>query len=78
MTDKTTTNLTGVVEKIIKPLDPGQPERAKIAAEQADHVYREIRIDNNIIDAAGHAVRLKPGTEVEITIKADPEHTAKP
>jgi uncharacterized cupredoxin-like copper-binding protein len=78
MTEKPTTNLTGVVEKIIKPFIPSQPEKAQIAVEQADHLYREIRIDNNLIDAEGHAVRLKPGAEVEITIKAHSEHTAKP
>jgi uncharacterized cupredoxin-like copper-binding protein len=78
MTEKPITNLTGVVERIIKPLIPSQPEKAQIAVEQADHLYREIRIDNNMIDAEGHNVRLKPGAEVEITIKADPEHTAKP
>jgi uncharacterized cupredoxin-like copper-binding protein len=71
MTEKSSTNLTGVVEKIIKPIMPNEPEKAQIAVEQADHLYREIRIDNNMIDSDGHAVRLKPGAEVEVVITAD-------
>jgi uncharacterized cupredoxin-like copper-binding protein len=78
MTEKPSANLTGVVEKIIKPILPDEPEKAQIAVEQADHLYREIRIDNNLIDADGDAVRLKPGAEVEVVITAEPQHTAKP
>jgi hypothetical protein len=77
MTEKPSTNLTGVVERIIKPLLPDEPEKAQIAVQQADHLYREIRIDNSLIDADGEAVRLKQGAEVEVVIKADPEDTAK-
>jgi hypothetical protein len=77
VTEKPSVNLTGVVEKIIKPILPNEPEKAQIAVEQADHLYREIRIDNNLIDADGDAVRLKPGAEVEVAITADPKHTAK-
>jgi hypothetical protein len=78
MTEKPSAKLTGVVEKILKPIHPDGPEKAEIVVEQADHLYREIRIDNNLIDAEGHAVRLKPGAEVDVTISAHPEHTAKP
>ena len=77
MTEKASTNLTGVVERIIKPRLPDEPEKAQIAVQQADHLYREIRIDNNLTGADGEAVRLKPGAEVEVVIKADPEDTAK-
>jgi hypothetical protein len=78
MSEKSKANLHGVVEKIIKPIVPSVPEKAQIVVDHADLLYREIRIDNNLIDAEGHAVRLKPGAEVEIVIKADTEHTAKP
>jgi uncharacterized protein YfaS (alpha-2-macroglobulin family) len=77
MTEKASTNLTGVVERIIKPLLPDEPEKAQIAVQQADHLYREIRIDNSLTDADGEAVRLKQGAEVEVVIKADPEDTSK-
>jgi hypothetical protein len=78
MTEKPSANLTGIVEKIIKPIVPNDPEKAQIVVEQADHLYREIRIDNNLIDGDGEAVRLKQGAEVEVIVKADPDHTAKP
>jgi hypothetical protein len=77
MTEKPSVNLTGVVERIIKPILPNEPEKAQIAVEKADNLYREIRIDNNFTDADGEAVRLKQGAEVEVVIKADPEDTAK-
>jgi hypothetical protein len=78
MTEKPSANLTGVVEKIIKPIVPNDPEKAQIVVEQADHLYREIRIDNTLIDGDGEAVRLKQGAEVEVIVKADPYHTFKP
>jgi hypothetical protein len=77
MTEKPSVNLTGVVERIIKPILPNESEKAQIAVEKADNLYREIRIDNNFTDADGEAVRVKQGAEVEVVIKADPEDTAK-
>ena len=38
--------LQGTVQKIIKPLDPSQAEKAQIDIQGADDLYREIRIDN--------------------------------
>ena len=77
MTEKPSVNLRGVVERIIKPILPNESEKAQIAVEKADNLYREIRIDNNFTDADGEAVRLKQGAEVEVVIRADPEDTAK-
>ncbi len=51
MTEKPSTNLSGTVEKIIKPISPKEPEKAQIAVEQADHLYKEIRIENTLTDA---------------------------
>jgi len=42
--------LPGTVEKIIKPVLPGVPEKAQIAVEGADHLYKEIRIENKLTD----------------------------
>lgn len=74
---KPSTTLPGTVEKIIKPWVPGEPEKAQIAVEGADHLYREIRIENNLVNADGETVSLKPGAEVGVTIAADPEDTIK-
>jgi hypothetical protein len=65
----------GTVMKIIKPVVPGIPEKAEIAIEGADHLYREIRIENTLHDAKGKKVKLKPGAEVEVTVEAEPSAT---
>ena len=75
--EKPSTTLPGIVEKVIKPRDPRDPEKAQIAVEGADHLYREIRIDNTLNDAKGQEVALKPGVPVEVTVAADPEDTVK-
>lgn len=75
MSDKPSTTLPATVEKIIKSPSPSVPERAQIAVEGADHLYRELRIENTLTDENGHQVRLKPGAEVEVTIEAEPGAT---
>ena len=78
MTDNPSTTLVGTVEKIIKPRVSSQPERAQIALEGADQLYKELRIENTLTDAAGHEVHLKPGAEVNVTVEAHPQEvTAK-
>ncbi len=71
MSDKPSTTLPATVEKIIKPPSPGMPEKAQIAVEGADHLYRELRIENTLTDENGEKVRLKPGADVEVTIEAE-------
>lgn len=71
------TTLPGTVEKIIKPPHPSLPEKAQIAVEGADDLYREIRIENALTDEDGNEVRLKQGVQVEVTIEADPADTTK-
>jgi hypothetical protein len=75
MAENPSTTLSAVVEKIIKPPYAGAPEKAQIAVEGADHLYREIRIENELIDESGRKVGLKPGAEVEVTVEADLEAT---
>jgi hypothetical protein len=75
MSEKHSTTLPAVVEKVIKPQTPGEPEKAQITVEGADHLYRELRIENTLTDENGGKVRLKPGAEVDVTIEAEPEAT---
>lgn len=75
--EKATVTLPGIVEKIIRPIIPSEPEKAQIALEGADHLYREIRVENRLKDADGKEVALKPGAEVDVTVEADP-HDTKP
>ncbi len=75
MSEKPSTTLPATVEKIIKPLAPGEPEKAQIAIEGADHLYKEIRIENTLIDENGDKVRLKQGADVAVTVEAEREAT---
>lgn len=72
--EKPAVTLPGTVEKII-PANPVAPEKAQIAVEGADHLYRELRVDNTLEDEKGKKVGLKPGAKVEVTIEADKEAT---
>jgi hypothetical protein len=73
--DKPSTTLPAVVEKVIKSPYPTEPEKAQIAVETADHLYKEIRIENSLKDANGNDVALKEGAKVEVTVEAEPEDT---
>ena len=75
MNDKPSTTLPATVEKIIKPASPGEPEKAQISVEGADHLYRELRIENTLIAEDGKKVSLKPGADVEVTIEAEQKAT---
>jgi hypothetical protein len=69
--------MPATVDKIIKPLFDSEPEKAQIAVEGADHLYRELRIENVLTGEDGEPVRLKEGAEVQVTIEADPEATTQ-
>jgi hypothetical protein len=75
MTEKPKAIRPGVVEKIIKPLYPNDPEKAQIAVEGADHLYKEIRIENTLEDAEGNKVKLKEHAHVDVVVEASPEAT---
>jgi len=74
--EKPSVTLPGTVEKVI-PAVPysDEPEKAQIAVEGADHLYREIRVENTLKDEKGKDVRLKEGAHVHVTIEADPKET---
>lgn len=65
----------GVVEKVIPPPHPTMPEKAQIAVEDADHLYREIRIENTLETEDGKKVKLKEHAPVEVVIEADRDST---
>jgi hypothetical protein len=67
--------LPGKVEAIIESFHPSEPEKAQIAVEGGDELYREIRIENSLIDENGNEVRLKMGAEVEVTVEAGKTET---
>lgn len=75
MAEKASVAMPGTVEKIIKSPHPSEPEKAEIAIEGADHLYREIRIENTLTDENGEEVRLKEGAKVEVKLEAEAEDT---
>ena len=75
MSENPSATLPGTVEKIIKSPHPGVPEKAQIAVEAADPLYREIRIENSLTAENGADVRLKIGVDVDVTVEAKPEDT---
>jgi hypothetical protein len=68
--EKPAVTLPGVVEKIVKPIIPSEREKAQITVLGADDLYKEIRVENTLENAAGEKVRLKPGAEVDVTVEA--------
>lgn len=74
---KAVTTLPGKVEKVIRPHPhSGEPEKAQISVEGADHLYKEIRVPNRLTDDNGQKVKLKPGAEVDVSIAAEPDTVA--
>ena len=69
MADKPSATMPAIVEKIIPPPHPSETEKAQISVEGADHLYRELRIENTLTDENGRKVRLKRGAEVEVTVR---------
>jgi uncharacterized cupredoxin-like copper-binding protein len=72
--EKPAVTLPGTVEKII----PGSviaPEKAQISVQDAEHLYKEIRVDNTLKDENGKEVALKPGAQVQVTIEAEKDAT---
>jgi quercetin dioxygenase-like cupin family protein len=65
------TSKSGKVEKIVKSVVPNEKDKAQIHIDDADPLYREIRIENELQNAAGETVELKPGAEVDVHIEAD-------
>src|SRR5947199_7939645 len=51
------------------------PKKRKFSIEEADDLYREIRIENRLTDDKGREASLKEGAEVEVQIEADKEAT---
>ena len=61
--------LQGRVGQIIPSFVHGGFDEVEIVIEGAEELYREIRLRNLLQDVNGDTVILRPGSEVEITIK---------
>jgi hypothetical protein len=70
MSKKSKVKKDGTVQKIIK-VHSQAPEKAEIAVEGAEDLYREIRIENELQDEQGEKVKLKKGAHVDVIVEAD-------
>jgi uncharacterized protein YfaS (alpha-2-macroglobulin family) len=69
------TTKPGTVEKVIKSVDPRDPEKAQINVQGAEPLYQEIRIENRLTDENGAEVKLKEGAEVDLHVEANKNQT---
>ena len=69
--------LHGTVEKIIKPMTPTQSEIAQISVDEAEDLYKEIRIENVMARETGEKTRLRPGESVDVIVEADTDAKLK-
>src|ERR1022692_2227421 len=53
--------MPGTVHKVIPSVRAGHPDKAQIAVDEADHGYRDLRIENTLTDDHGDDVSLKKG-----------------
>jgi hypothetical protein len=70
MSEKLSATLLGTVEQIMESPRPGEPERAQILIEGADHSYQKIRIENTLTGENSEEVHLKPGVKVQVTVRS--------
>ena len=70
--------MAGTVEKIVPPSRPNQPEQAQIALDGAERGYRDLRIENALIDEHGDDVKLKKGGHVEVTVRGESKTSTVP
>ncbi len=75
MNEKPSASIPGTVDKIIKSRLPHEPDKAQITVVGADHLYREIRIDNALTNENGEEVSLKRGDHVEVIVEAEGKST---
>ena len=69
--------LRGTVQKLFKSSHPRDPEKVEIGIDEADDLYKEIRIENVLKDENGGEFQLKPGAKVDVVVEADSNATLK-
>jgi hypothetical protein len=63
------TRMDGKVDKIIPSPRRSKPEKAQIAVDVPEkRGYRDLRIENALVDEHGDDLKLKKGAHVEITV----------
>ena len=64
-------SVPAVVNKLVKPGFADQPEKVEISISGAEHLFREIRIENKFTGVDGALVALTNGAHVDVTFEAE-------
>lgn len=68
--NKPRTSMPASVSKLLPSCD-GPNQKAEISIPAADHLFREIRIENKLVGADGKPVSLVAGAQLTITLEAE-------
>ncbi len=60
-----------VVNKLVKSVLPDEPDKVEISITGAEHLFREIRIENTFTSVDGRSVALTSGVHVDVTFEAE-------
>ena len=63
--------LKGKVEKVLPSFGNDGVEKAQVEIQEADPLYRELRVENVLTDDEGKKQKLKPGAHVDVILEAD-------
>jgi hypothetical protein len=66
-------SLSGTVDKIIRPLVPGEAEKVQISVHGSDEPDQKIRIPNGFTNVRGDKVALKQGSSIHLTVREKPQ-----
>jgi len=69
--------MRGAVQKIIEPTLKGEKEKAQVEVDEAEELYREIRVENELQDESGNKSSLKEGADLDVILEADSNATLK-
>lgn len=72
--EKPRTTWKGRVRKIIQP-HPNLPEIAEITVHGAGELYRELRIENSLLDEHGRKLKFREDADVTLIIETDLNET---
>ena len=73
ISEQPSVTMPGTVDKIIPSPRPSEPERAQIAVDTPGTRYRDLRIENALLDEHGDDVKLEKGGHVDVTVTAEPK-----
>ena len=77
MSKKKQKKLHGTVKRVIRPTYSSGKEKAEIDIREAEDLYREIRVENELTNEEGEKASLKQGAEVDIILEADSDSIMK-